>query len=102
VQRIVDDHSRHCPGQIVGLSISDARMAGLFDDLALRDDVPAEIVLDTASKKTRRTMFDWSDGKHADALDPPKTDESRSARHGNSIGIGFRAGRLRADRGSTC
>jgi putative transposase len=35
VLNLVDDHSRFCPGQIVDVSISGARVARYLDDLAL-------------------------------------------------------------------
>jgi putative transposase len=35
VLNIVDDHSRFCPGQVVDVSISGARVARYLDDLAL-------------------------------------------------------------------
>ena len=46
VLNIVDDHSRFCPGQIVDVSISGARVARYLDDLALLHGMPEEIVLD--------------------------------------------------------
>lgn len=45
VLNIVDDHSRFCPCQIVDVSISDARVARYFDDLALLHCPSEEIVL---------------------------------------------------------
>ena len=61
VLNIVDDHSRFCPGQIVDVSISGARMARFLDDLALRYGLPEEIVLDNGPEGTSRAMFDWSE-----------------------------------------
>ena len=40
VLNIVDDHSRFCPGQIVDVSISGARIVRFLDDLALRLGLP--------------------------------------------------------------
>lgn len=40
---IVDDWSRFCPGQIVDLSITGARLARFLDDLALLYRLPEEI-----------------------------------------------------------
>ncbi len=61
VLNIVDDHSRFCPGQIVDVSISGARMARFLDDMALRHGLPEEIVLDNGPEGTSRAMFDWSE-----------------------------------------
>lgn len=61
VLNIVDDHSRFCPGQIVDVSISGARMARFLDDLALSHGLPEEIVLDNGPEGTSRAMFDWSE-----------------------------------------
>ncbi len=58
---IVDDHSRFCPGQIVDVSISGARVARHLDDLALLHGLPEEIVLDNGPEGTSRAMFDWSE-----------------------------------------
>jgi putative transposase len=52
---------RFCPGQIVDVSISGARMARFLDDLALRHGLPQEIVLDNGPEGTSRAMFDWSE-----------------------------------------
>ncbi len=54
--------SRFCPGQIVDISISGARMAQYLDDLALLNGLPEEIVLDNNPEGTSRAMFDWSGG----------------------------------------
>ncbi|MCR9121434.1 MAG: hypothetical protein NXH91_04115 [Phyllobacteriaceae bacterium] len=35
ILNIIDDHSRFCPGQIVDVSITGARLARYLDDLAL-------------------------------------------------------------------
>ena len=61
VLNIVDDHSRFCPGQIVDVSISGARVARHLDDLALLHGLPEEIVLDNGPEGTSRAMFDWSE-----------------------------------------
>ena len=61
VLNIVDDHSRFCPGQIMDVSISGARMACFLDDLALRYGLPEEIMLDNGPKGASRAMFDWSE-----------------------------------------
>jgi putative transposase len=61
VLNIVDDHSRFCPGQIVDVSISGARVARYLDDLALLHGLPEEIVLDNGPEGTSRAMFDWSE-----------------------------------------
>ena len=47
VLNIVDDHSRFCPGQIVDVSIPDARVARFFDDLALRFASSATLALNS-------------------------------------------------------
>lgn len=61
VLNIVDDHSKVCPGQIVDISISGARLARYLDDLALLVGLPEEIVLDNGPEGTSRAMFDWSE-----------------------------------------
>jgi putative transposase len=61
VLNIVDDHSRFCPGQIVDVSISGARVARYLDDLALLHGLPEEIILDNGPEGTSRAMFDWSE-----------------------------------------
>jgi putative transposase len=61
VLNIVDDHSRFCPGQIVDVSISGARMVRFLDELALLHGLPEEIVLDNGPEGTSRSMFDWSE-----------------------------------------
>ena len=61
VLNIIDDHSRFCPGQIVDVSISGARVARHLDDLALLHGLPEEIVLDNGPEGTSRAMFDWSE-----------------------------------------
>jgi putative transposase len=58
---IVDDHSRICPGQIVDISISGARITRFLDELALRTGLPEEIVLDNGPEGTSKAMFDWSE-----------------------------------------
>lgn len=45
ILNIVDDHSRVCPGQIVGLSISGARLAAYLDEIGLEHGLLEEIVL---------------------------------------------------------
>lgn len=61
ILNIVDDHSRFCPGQIVDLSISGARVTRYLDELAGRFGLPEEIVLDNGPEGTSRAMFDWSE-----------------------------------------
>ncbi len=61
VLNVVDDHSRFCPGQIVDVSISGARLARHLDELALRFGLPDEIVLDNGPEGTSKAMFDWSE-----------------------------------------
>lgn len=61
VLNIVDDCSRFCPGQIVDVSISGARLARYLDDLALLIGLPEEIVLDNGPEGTSRAMFEWSE-----------------------------------------
>jgi len=61
VLNIVDDHSRFCPGQIIDVSISRARVARYLDGLALLHGLPEEIILDNGPEGTSRAMFDWSD-----------------------------------------
>lgn len=60
ILNIVDDYSRICPGQIVDVSISGARLARFLDELALVYGLPEEIVLDNGPEGTSRAMFDWS------------------------------------------
>jgi hypothetical protein len=66
----VDNHRRFCPGQIVNVSISGARLARHLDDLALLHGLPEEIVLDNRPEGTSRAMFDWSERTAAAALEP--------------------------------
>jgi hypothetical protein len=54
ILNIVDDHSRLCPGQLVDLSISGARVARYFDVLEGRCGLPKEIVLDNGPEGTSR------------------------------------------------
>jgi putative transposase len=61
ILNIVDDHSRFCPGQIVDLSISGARVARYLDELGERLGLPEEIVLDNGPEGTSRAMFEWSE-----------------------------------------
>jgi putative transposase len=61
ILNIVDDHSRFCPGQIVDLSISGARLARYLDELAELRGLPEEIVLDNGPEGTSRAMFEWSE-----------------------------------------
>lgn len=61
ILNIVDDHSRLCPGQIVDLSISGARLARHLDEIAELHGLPEEIVLDNGPEGTSRAMFDWSE-----------------------------------------
>jgi putative transposase len=60
ILNIVDDYSRFCPGQIVDVSISGARLARFLDELALVYGLPEEIVLDNGPEGTSRAMFEWS------------------------------------------
>jgi putative transposase len=52
---------RFCPGQIVDLSISGARVARYLDELGERLGLPEEIVLDNGPEGTSRAMFEWSE-----------------------------------------
>ncbi|MDF2235887.1 IS3 family transposase [Albimonas sp. CAU 1670] len=61
ILNVVDDHSRFCPGRIVDLSISGARVARLLDELGERVGLPEEIVLDNGPEGTSRAMFEWSE-----------------------------------------
>ena len=61
ILNLVADHRRFCPGQIVDLSISGARVARYFDELGERVGLPEEIVLDNGPEGTGRAMFDWSE-----------------------------------------
>lgn len=61
VLNVIDDYSRICPGQIVDVSISGARITRLLDDLAPRTGLPREIVLDNGPGGTSKAMFDWSE-----------------------------------------
>ena len=61
ILNIVDDCSRFCPGQVVDLSISGARVARYLDELAGRFGLPEEIVLDNGPEGTSCAMFDWSE-----------------------------------------
>lgn len=60
ILNIVDDYSRICPGQIVDVSITGARLARFLDEVALIHGLPKEIVLDNGPEGTSRAMFDWS------------------------------------------
>jgi putative transposase len=61
VLNVVDDHCRLCPGQIVDVSITGARVARFLDELALEFGLPEEIVLDNGPEGTSRAMFEWSE-----------------------------------------
>ena len=61
ILNLVDDHSRFCPGQIVDLSISGARLARFLDEIAELHGLPEEIVLDNGPEGTSRAMFAWSE-----------------------------------------
>jgi hypothetical protein len=61
VLNVVDDHCRRCPGQIVDVSITGARVASFLDALALEFGLPEEIVLDNGPEGTCRAMFEWSE-----------------------------------------
>ena len=54
VLNVVDDHSRFCPGRIVDVSISGARVACHLDEPALRFGLPEEIVLDNGPRVPAR------------------------------------------------
>ena len=58
VLNIVHDHSRFCPGQIVDLSVSGARVARYLDELGEEFSLPEEIVLDNGPEGTSRAMFE--------------------------------------------
>ena len=60
ILKIVDDYCRFCPGQIVDLSITGARLVRFLDQLAFLFGLPEEIVLDNGPEGTSRAMFDWS------------------------------------------
>ena len=74
ILNIVDDHSRFCPGQIVDLSISGARVARYLDELAGHFGLPKEIVLDNGPEGTSRAMFEWSErtGVRLRVIEPGK------------------------------
>ena len=61
ILNIIDDLSRFCPGQIVDLWITGARLARYLDDLALLHGLPEEIILDNGPEGTSRAMFEWSE-----------------------------------------
>lgn len=61
VLNVVDDHCRLCPGQIVDVSITGARVARFLDELGLEFGLPEEIVLDNGPEGTSRAMFEWSE-----------------------------------------
>ena len=61
VLNTVDDHSRYCPGQIVGLSISGERLTRFLDELGDATGLPEEIVLDNGPELTSKAMFEWSE-----------------------------------------
>jgi putative transposase len=79
VLNIVDDYSRFCPGRIVDLSISGARMARFLDELALRFGLPEEIVLDNGPEGTSKAMLNWSErtGVRLRFIEPGKPVETR-------------------------
>ena len=60
ILNIVDDCSRECPGQIVDLSISGARLARFLDELASRRGLPKALVMDNGPELTSKAMFEWS------------------------------------------
>jgi transposase InsO family protein len=53
ILNIVDEHSRFCPGPIVDVSISGARLARNLDELAEHHGLPQEIVLDNRAPAGR-------------------------------------------------
>lgn len=61
VLNIVDDFSKLCPGQIVDVSISGARLARFLDELGETSGLPKEIVLDNGPEGTSQAMFEWSE-----------------------------------------
>ncbi len=65
VLNIVDDPSRFCPGQIVDLSISRARVASAIvarsNGASTTSSLPEEIVLDNGPEGTGNAMFDRSE-----------------------------------------
>ncbi len=60
ILNIVDDHSRECPGQIVDVSISGARLVRFLEDMAARRGLPETLVMDNGPELTSRAMFEWS------------------------------------------
>jgi transposase InsO family protein len=60
VLNVVDDHCRLCPGQIIDVSISGARVARFLDELALEFGLPVEIVLDNGPEGTSGAMLERS------------------------------------------
>lgn len=61
VLSLVNDCSKICPGQIVDISISGARMADFLDELAFSVGLPQEIVLDNGPECTSKAVFEWSE-----------------------------------------
>ena len=82
ILNIFDDHSRFCPGKIIDISISGARVARYLDELAGHFGLPEEIVLDNGPEGTSRAMFDWSEaqGVRLRLLEPGKPVQNASWR----------------------
>lgn len=79
----VRDHSRFCPGQIVHVSISGARIARFLDDLALRVGLPEEIVLElpVLASLVRATTGDGPGGDQPGDVRPDRADRRSAAFH---------------------
>ncbi len=60
ILNVVDDHSRECPGQIVDVAISGARLVRFLEDMAARRGLPETLVMDNGPELTSRAMFEWS------------------------------------------
>lgn len=60
VLNIVDDYSRVCVGQLVGLSISGERMVRFLKEIAEQRQLPRRLVLDNSPEMTSKAMFLWS------------------------------------------
>jgi hypothetical protein len=88
VLNVVDDHCRLCPGQIIDVSISGARVARFLDELGLEFGLPEEIVLDNGPEGTSRAMFEWSERTGVrlvrDALEPVALRRSPSSQESPS------------------
>ncbi len=60
VLNLVDDCTRECPGQLVDVSISGARVAHFLDAVALRRGLPHTLVLDNGPEFTSKALFLWA------------------------------------------